>query len=341
MAQIGTPSYIKPSRPTTISCTNSSTDNSVNKTYQDTSDNASIVPSILPHYIQLGSDTSGSDKKQDTAGKTDHTTDQEYTESSSICFDHSGVDRREESTSRINVQERNMAKNSNDELAAHNLGNTISHCGSGVVTKSGLIFEKAQFWERTPKNSDIMRSNSRPINDTNLENSRRKLFHEPTDCNAQSIVDDGHIYCTSQGKRIATNYVSGVPPFSSQSQFIPSHQLCGTLEVPSDCMAIYHNAVSQHLCGLHRRSLFNEKVRDPTMRVHCGSNLGNPSCTTRHRSIFDDNYLNPLGSPACTIPGIGLHPNVSIPISEYNNEATEDPLSKMTCHVNPTLLIRQ
>ncbi|KAL5210454.1 hypothetical protein ABZP36_006077 [Zizania latifolia] len=343
MTRIGTSCYIEPSGPTTIASINSGTDHSLSKAYHDTSDNISIVPGNLPQRIQLGSDTLGSDSKQDTTDKTDHTTGQEHTELSSICFDHSGLDRMEAPTSRMNVQERNLAKKYNDELAAHNWDNIISHCGSGVVTKSDLGFEKVQLVDMTPKNNDVIPSYSVPINDKNFNDSQRRLFHGPTDCNVQSAIDDGRVYCTSLGKGVATNYVSSVQPFSSQSQLVPNHQLCGPLEVPSYYMAMNHNAVSQHPHGLHWRSVFNEKVRDPTMTVHSGSNLDNPSCTTTHGSISDDNYLKPLGSPVCTLPGIVLHSNVAAPISKdkvpYNNEATEDPLNKMTCIAKPALLI--
>ncbi|KAG8097636.1 hypothetical protein GUJ93_ZPchr0013g36505 [Zizania palustris] len=197
--------------------------------------------SNLPQRIQLGSDTLGSDSKQDTADKTDHITGQEHAELSSICFDHSDLDRMEAPTSRMNVQERNLAKKYNDELAAHNWDNIISHCGSSVVTKSDLGFEKSQLVDMTPKNNDVIPSYSVPINDKNFNNSQRSL-----------------------GKGVATNYVSSVQPFSSQSQLVPKHQLCGPLDVPSYYMAMNHNAASQHPHGLHWHSVFNEKTTLPT-----------------------------------------------------------------------------
>lgn len=100
--------------------------------------------------------------------------------------------------------------------------------------------------------------------------------------------------------------------------------------------------VSQHLHGMRRR-LFNEKVRASTMSAHSVSNLHPASCTTRCKSIGDDYYLKPVGSPVCTLPGIGFHLNALAPISEdvvpYNNQAAGESSNNMSCTVNTRPLI--
>uniref|UniRef100_I1PDS1 CRC domain-containing protein n=1 Tax=Oryza glaberrima TaxID=4538 RepID=I1PDS1_ORYGL len=281
-------------------------DRSLSQAYHDSPDNASILPTNLARRIQLSSDTLGSDKRHGIAGKTDHETAQKHAKLS--CFDQRCLDKMKQLTSGMNVQKRDLAKTHNDEITACDWDYLGTQYDSSVVPESDLRFETAELLLETPKNGDAMPGKSfLPIVEANLENSRRKLFQGSADCYSQSAVDNIHAYCTSRGKEVATNHVSGILPCPRESQLIPDHHFSDSLEVPSDYMAMNPSAVSQHLRGLHRRSLFNDKVRDPTMGVQSVSNLGASTCATRHRSIPDDNYSKLVGSPVCALPNVDLH----------------------------------
>uniref|UniRef100_A0A0E0GQW6 CRC domain-containing protein n=1 Tax=Oryza nivara TaxID=4536 RepID=A0A0E0GQW6_ORYNI len=306
MTQIGRSSCIKQSGPMTIASKNCSIDRSLSQAYHDSPDNASILPTNLAQRIQLSSDTLGSDKRHGIAGKTDHETAQKHAKLS--CFDQRCLDKMKQLTSGMNVQKRDLAKTHNDEITACDWDYLGTQYDSSVVPESDLRFETAELLLETPKNGDAMPGKSfLPIVEANLENSRRKLFQGSADCYSQSAVDNIHAYCTSRGKEVATNHVSGILPCPRESQLIPDHHFSDSLEVPSDYMAMNPSAVSQHLRGLHRRSLFNDKVRDPTMGVQSASNLGASTCATRHRSIPDDNYSKLVGSPVCALPNVDLH----------------------------------
>uniref|UniRef100_A0A0E0KGM5 CRC domain-containing protein n=1 Tax=Oryza punctata TaxID=4537 RepID=A0A0E0KGM5_ORYPU len=308
-------------------------DRSLSQAYHDSPENASVLPNNLPRRVQLSSDTLGRDKRHDITGKADHETAQKHVKLS--CFDQSGLDKMEQLTSGMNVQKRDLAKTHNDEITACDWDYLDTQYDSCVVPESDPRLEIAEL--ETPKNGDVMPGKSfLPIAEANLENSRRKLFLGSADCYFQSAVDIINVYCTSRGKDVATNYVSGILPCPKESQLIPDHHFSDTLEVPSDYMAMNHSDVSQHQRGLHRRGLFNDKVRDPTMGVKSVSNLGASTCATRHRSIPDDNYSKLVGSPVCALPNVDLHLvrmteqmvpynmsctfNSTVSISEHNTE---------------------
>lgn len=78
-------------------------------------------------------------------------------------------------------------------------------------------------------------------------------------------------------------------------------------------------ALSEHRCGgMHRRSLFNEKVGISDMSVQGGSNL-------HHENMCGENYLKPAQSPVCALPGIGLHLNSVASNSSNNMPFTINP----------------
>ncbi|XP_040377717.1 uncharacterized protein LOC102721153 [Oryza brachyantha] len=322
--QIGTSCYIKQSEVMTIPSENCSTDCSLSQAYHDSPGNASILRNNLPQRIQLSSNTLGNDKREDDiSGKTDH--------AKLPFFDHSGLDKLEQSTSGINIQKRDLTKKHNDELAC-NWDYLNIQCGSSVVPTPNLRLDTSAQLVETPRNDNVMHSKSLlPITQTNLENAGRKLFHGSADCYEQSLVDN-----------VSSNYVSGIPPCHSLSQLVQDHQFIDTLEVPSDCMAMHHSAVTHYLRGSCNRNLFNEKVRDPIMSVHRVSTPCSPPRTTRWRSYSDDNYLNPVVSPVCPLPGLDLHFDALSQMPKDmvlgDSKATENPFKKKKSAVNSTLL---
>ncbi|XP_062209361.1 CRC domain-containing protein TSO1-like [Phragmites australis] len=128
-------------------------------------------------------------------------------------------------------------------------------------------------------------------------------------------ADDIHVYCAGASEGIATNYGPTMLPGASQSQLVSNDYFFDTFKVPSDDTPM-DNALSQHQCGMHRRSLFSEKVGASNMSVQSALNL-------HHARIGGDANLIPAGSPALALPGIGLHLNAvaSIPkdIMPYDN----------------------
>lgn len=75
------------------------------------------------------------------------------------------------------------------------------------------------------------------------------------------------------------------------------------------CFLLFQ-ALSQHLRGMRRRSLFNEKAGVSNKGVgkasdHYPVNSTTPECKT----ISGCNNSKPLRTPPCALPGIGLHLN--------------------------------
>ncbi|RLN40328.1 hypothetical protein C2845_PM01G34450 [Panicum miliaceum] len=292
------------------------------------SEYATILPSKWPQPIPLGNEILGDAKKQDTDGKADHSPDVGQVKLSSTCYDQNGVDQLDSSTSGRNVQENELTKQYNDDLAACSLNHLVSCSGNGngVVSKSDLSLDAQRLsWELR---SDVIFSKSfMPMPQGNLEDSRRELFDEPTGCYIQSAADDTHVYYAGAAEGVATNHDPQMLPGVIQSQLVSNEYFFGTFKVPSDSMAL-----SEHQCGgMHRRSLFNEKVRTSDLSGQSGSNL-------HHTNICDDNYLKPSQSPVYALPGIGLHLNAVASNASNNMPFTINPPLPPE-HNSPTTIV--
>ncbi|PUZ37859.1 hypothetical protein GQ55_9G153200 [Panicum hallii var. hallii] len=256
------------------------------------SEYATILPSKWPQPIPLGSEILGDANKQDTDGKADHSPDVGHVKLSSTCYDQNGIDQLDSSTSGRNVQENELTKQYNDDLAACSLNHLISRSGTGnaVMSKSDLSLEAQQLsWKLR---SDVIFSKLfMPMDQGNLEDSRRKLFDGSTGCYIQSAADDSHVYYAGAAEGVATNHDPKMLPSVIQSQLVSNEYFFDTFKIPSDGMAL-----SDHQCGgMHRRSLFNEKVWTSDLSGQSGSNL-------HHANICGDNYMKPPRSPVYALP---------------------------------------
>ncbi|CAL4926336.1 unnamed protein product [Urochloa decumbens] len=292
------------------------------------SEDATIFPSKWPQSIQLGSETLGVAETQDTDGKADHGADVGQGKLSSSGYDQNGIDQMDSSTSGRNVQENELAKQYNDDLAACSLNHLISHSGTGngVMSKSGLSLEAQQLsWNL--KCDDVIFSKSlMPVDQGNSEASRRKLLDGSTGCYIQSTADNAHVQCAGAAEGVATNHGPEMLPSVIRSQLVSNEHFFNTFKVPSDGMAL-----TEHQCGMPRRSLFNEKVGSSDMSVQSGSNL-------HHANICGDNYLKPVGSPVYALSGIGLHLNAVASNSSNNMPFTINPPLPPE-HNSPTTIV--
>ncbi|RLN18656.1 hypothetical protein C2845_PM02G06940 [Panicum miliaceum] len=279
------------------------------------SEYATILPSKWPQPIPLGSEILGDANKQDTDGKADHSQDVGHVKLSSTCYDQNGIDQLDSSTSGRNVQENELTKQYNDDLAACSLNHLISRSGTGnaVMSKSDLSLEAQQLsWKLR---SDVIFSKLfMPMDQGNLEDSRRKLFDGSTGCYIQSAADDSHVYYAGAAEGVATNHDPKMLPSVIQSQLVSNEYFFDTFKIPSDVMAL-----SEHQCGgMYRRSLFNEKVRTSDLSGQSSSNL-------HHANICGDNYMKPPRSPVYALPGIGLHLNAVASNASNNKPFTINP----------------
>ncbi|CAN6304247.1 unnamed protein product [Urochloa humidicola] len=181
------------------------------------------------------------------------------------------------------------------------------------MSKSGLSLEAQQLsWNL--KCDDVIFGKSMPMNQGNLEDSRRKIFDGSTGCYIQSAADNAHVQCAGAAEGVATNHGLEMHPGVIQSQLVSNEYFFDASKVPSDDMAL-----TEHQCGgIPRRSLFNEKLGSSDMSVQSGSNLHNAN-------ICGDNYLKPVGSLVYALPGIGLHLNAVASNSSNNMPFTINP----------------
>ncbi|KAL6637245.1 hypothetical protein ACP70R_024817 [Stipagrostis hirtigluma subsp. patula] len=335
MSQIGTSSCIELSGSTTTASENCSINLSVNKALAPnvSPKNASVLPSKWPLH---DSEALVNEKKLDADGETGHTVDVEQLKLSSTCSYPNGLN-LDSPASRRSVQENEVAKQYSDEMAAGNLNYFITHCGTGssIVSKSDLSFHTEQPLNWKIRNDNALSTKSlMPVNQGDRESSRGKLYDRSAGCDIQSAAGDIPAYCAGAVESAATNYDPKMLSGGSQSQLVSKDYLFDTLKVASDDTLI-DNALSQHQCGTHRRSLFNDTVGDSNMSMHTVSNL----C---HASTCGDIYLKPVGSSAFALPVIGLHLNAVASISKdtlpYDNEATGDPSNNMALAIDPQLL---
>ncbi|KAL6894621.1 hypothetical protein ACP4OV_008719 [Aristida adscensionis] len=332
MSQIGTSSCIELLGSTKTAPENCDSNRSLNKVPAHVCPkNVSAFPSKCP---LLCSENLGDDKKQETDGKTEHAVDVEQVKLSSTCSDQNGLDLNSSFSGR-SVQENVLAKQYNEELEACNLNYLITHCGTGgsVVSKSDMSFETEERpfnWKK--RNDDVRSSKSfMPVGQEDLENSGRKPVDGSAGCHIQSAPDDTNVYCDRS--TVAPNYDLKVLPGGSQSQLVSNDYFFHTLKVPSDD-ALIDNALSQHRCGMHRRTLFDETAGASNVCTHTISNL-------HHASTYGENYLKPAGSSACALPGIGLHlnsiPSISKDIMPCDNETSGGPSNNMPFTVDHQL----
>lgn len=203
------------------------------------SEDAAILPSKWPQSILLVSETLGDAKKQDIDGKADHRANMGQVKFSSTHYDQNGVDQMDLSTSVRNVQENELDKQYNDDLAACSLNHQIPHSSnvSGAMPKSGLSLEAQQLsWKI--RNDQVISSKSFILMDQrNSEDSGTKHFDGSTGCYIQSAADDAHVHCAGATEGVVMNHDPEMLP-GIQSQLVTNEYPVETFKVPSDDMVI-------------------------------------------------------------------------------------------------------
>nr|CAB3493934.1 unnamed protein product [Digitaria exilis] len=197
---------------------------------------AANLSSKWPQSILFGSETLGDAKKQDIDGKADHSANMGQVEFSSKCYDQNGVDKMDLSTSVRNVQENELDKQYNDDLAACSLSHQISYSSNvgGVMSKSGLSLEAHQLSWKLRNDHVIFSKSFIPMDQRTSEDSQTKEFDGPTGCYIQSAADDAHVHCAGAAAGVVMNHDPEMLPGVNQSQLVSNEYFVGTFEVPSD-----------------------------------------------------------------------------------------------------------
>ncbi|ONM01968.1 CRC domain-containing protein TSO1 isoform X2 [Zea mays] len=265
----------------------------LNEASIDSSDHTSNSTGQLTQSIQDAAGSMESDKDQCDANKTDLTISQECTGLEGMNLDESGPDKMDSSHSGIVVHENQLSEQNNDEPAAYNEGYIITHQSTSDMLTLAI-----------PSGTE-----TQPVNDTQMADNpyscESLLDDQSSGYCTQNSVHEPHLYWTGAVEGSAVSYTPQTLPGALQSQLMP----CNKLSEPKDYVPTEQNALSQHLRGMRRRSLFNEKAGISNKGVdktsdHHPVNSTTPKCKT----ISGDNS-KPLRTPPCALPGIGLHLN--------------------------------
>ncbi|NP_001304301.1 CRC domain-containing protein TSO1 [Zea mays] len=265
----------------------------LNEASIDSSDHTSSSTGQLTQSIKDAAGSMESDKDQCAGGKIDLTMSQECTGLEGMNLDESSPDRMDSSHSGIVVHENQLSEQNNDEPAAYNGVYMITHQSSSDM----LTLAVPSGTEAQPMNDTQKADNPYPC---------ESLLDVQSSGNCtQNSVHEPHLYWNGAVEGAAVAYTPQALPGALQSQLMP----CNKLNEPKDYMPTEQNALSQHLRGMRRRSLFNEKAGLSNKGVdkasdHHPVNSTTPKCKT----ISGDNSKT-LRTPPCALPGIGLHLN--------------------------------
>lgn len=96
------------------------------------------------------------------------------------------------------------------------------------------------------------------------------------------------------------------------------------------CFLLFQ-ALPQHLRGMRRRSLFNEKAGVSSKGVDKASDHHPVNSTTPKCKTISGDNSKPLRTPPCALPGIGLHLNAlaAIPKEKIDIQSTINELSNL------------
>lgn len=265
----------------------------LNEASIESSDQTSNSKSHLTQSIQNGAETMETDKDQCAEGKTDFTISQECTDLEGMNLDESGPDKMDSSHSGIDVHDNQLSAQNNDEPTACNEDHMIAHQPSSDMLTLGLPFG----------------AETQSMNDTEKADSsylcKSLLNEESSGYNIQNSVHEDQIYWTGAVEGASVNYTPQAIPGALQSQLMP----CNKLNEPREYMPTEQNALSQHMRGMRRRSLFNEKAGASNKGVDKASDRHSVISTPKCKPISGDNNSKPLRTPPCALPGIGLHLN--------------------------------
>ncbi|TVU49187.1 hypothetical protein EJB05_00485 [Eragrostis curvula] len=224
------------------------------------------------------------------------------------------------------VHENQLSEQNDDEVATYDGGYMITHELSGdMLTLAVPIEAETQSANDTLNTDNAYSCKSLPNDNSNgyyIQNSA----HEP------------HHYWAGPVEGVAVDKSTPqMPPDALQLHLMPNDQACNKLNEPSDYMPIKQNALSQHLRGTRRRSLFNEKAGATSKGVNKSSDRHFASSTTPKCKINSSDNSKSLRTPPCALPGIGLHLNAlaAIPKEKMVPQDTQliiSQCSNLPCH---------
>ncbi|XP_062202156.1 protein tesmin/TSO1-like CXC 2 [Phragmites australis] len=243
-----------------------------------------------------------SDKNQCADGETDLTVSQECTDLEGIILDQSGPNKMDPSHSGKGVHENQLSEQNKDGLTAFNGDYMITHQPSVMLTLA------VPFEAETLSLNDTLKTD-------NAYSCKSLLNDKSSGYYIQNSVHEPHLYWVGAVDGATVDYTPQMLPDALQSQLMPNDQICNKLNQPSDYMPTEQNALSQHLRGMRRRSLFNEKAGATNVNKASDHHFASSS-TPKCKIISGDNNSKPLRTPPCALPGIGLHLNALATLSK-------------------------
>jgi len=272
---------------------NCNTNCRLNEAPIDSSDHTSNSESQLPQSMQNGVGGVESDKDQCADVKTDLTMSQECTDLEGMNLDESGPDKMDSSHSGMDLHESQLSEQKKDEAVAYNGDYMIANQPSSDMLTLGLPFV----------------TETQSVNDTQKadnSDSGKSLLSEEPNYYIQNSAHEPHLHWTGAVEGASVDYTPQALPGALQSQLMP----CDNLSDPQDYMPTEKNGLSQHLRGMRRRSLFNEKAGASNKSVDKASDCHSVNSTTpKCKTIPGDINSKLLRTPPCALPGIGLHLN--------------------------------
>ncbi|XP_066358852.1 protein tesmin/TSO1-like CXC 2 isoform X2 [Miscanthus floridulus] len=287
----------------------------LNEASIDSSEHTSNRTGQLTQSIQDAAGSMESNKDQCADGKTDLTMSQECTGLEGMNLDESGLDKMDSSHSGIVVHENQLSEQNNDEPAAYNGDYMITHqSSSDMLTLAVTSGTETQPVNDTQKSDDPYSCESF-LDDQSSGYCTQNSVHEP------------HLYWTGAVEGAAVAYTPQTLPGALQSQLMP----CNKLNETKDHMPTEQNALPQHLRGMRRRSLFNEKAGVSNKGVDKASDHHPVNSTTPKCKTISGDNSKPLRTPPRALPGIGLHLNAlaAIPKEKIDIQSTINELSNL------------
>ncbi|KAL6623458.1 hypothetical protein ACP70R_033337 [Stipagrostis hirtigluma subsp. patula] len=298
----------------------------LNEASTDFSDNTSNPTSKLPQSLQNGSCGAESDKKQSADGKTEFAMSKECADLEGLILDQSGPDMMDLSHSGKDVHENQLPEENKDGFSAYNGDHMITHQPSSDMQTLPQPFEA-----QTQITVDTLKSgNTCPYESFSNDGSSVSYIH--------NSADEPRLHWSGAVEGAAVDYTPQMLPGALQSQLVSNDQMCNKPNDPSSYLQPEQSVLPQHLRGMRRRSLFNEKTGAINKCVNKASDRRPVSSTTpKCKTIFGDNS-KPLRTPPCSLPGIGLHLNAlaTIPngkIAPPDTQSTINQSSILPCPV--------
>ncbi|KAK3140183.1 hypothetical protein QOZ80_5AG0397210 [Eleusine coracana subsp. coracana] len=294
----------------------------LNEACIESSGNTTNSISELHQSTQNSNGSVETDKNQCADRETDLNISQECQDLEAIILDQSDPDKMDSSHSGKDVHENHLSEQNEDEHPTYNDDYMITHEPNG-----DMLTLAVPFVAKTQSANDNANSCKSVPNENSGGYYIQASAHEPHNYWA------GPVEGMAGGKSTPE-----MLPDALQSHLMPNDQACNKFNEPTDYMPTEKNALPQHLRGMRRRSLFNEKAGTTSKGVNKTSDRHVASAITPKCKTNSSNNLKPLRTPPCALPGIGLHLNAlaAMPkekLTPQDTQLTLNQCSNLPCHV--------